>query len=253
MRGHRDLGRVTGAAILCALVAVLVPIEPLRVLAALPLTLFLPGYAITAAAFAPRRIARARFLLLSVAMSLSVLVIGSLLLSAVGIYPGTWALLLVLVVAGACAGAALRRGRAARHARRPGPRRRLARRDLGLLAGATALAVIAIVLAQIPFAAKDAVGYTALWMLPGNNGTSVEVGVANARHVPGPYLLRVQVGKGGGGTTRRFRLDPGEEETFRVAVDVPAGARVTASLYKAGEPEHAYRQVTSWLVAGDSS
>ena len=48
MRGHADLRAAVAAALLCAVPALLLPLAGMRVLFALPLTLFLPGYAIVA-------------------------------------------------------------------------------------------------------------------------------------------------------------------------------------------------------------
>ena len=49
MRGHRDLRLVVRLAIACAAVALLAPWEALRFLAAAPLCLVLPGYAVASA------------------------------------------------------------------------------------------------------------------------------------------------------------------------------------------------------------
>ena len=54
MRGHRDLRGAATAALACALLALLLPFAPLSLLFAAPLAFFLPGYAITCAAFAKR-------------------------------------------------------------------------------------------------------------------------------------------------------------------------------------------------------
>ena len=250
MRGNRDLAVVPAAALLCALIALLAPVEAIQIVAGLPLTLFLPGYAIVAATFARRPLDPARSLLLSFAMSLAVLAIGALVLSLIGIYPGTWALLLALLVAGCCWWAALRRGRPAGEPRHGGEGLRLTRRDLALLAAAAVLGVAAIVLAQAPFAADRAVGYTSLWMLPGRGARSVEIGAASAEQAPAAYVLKVEAGGGQLLATERFRLEPGGEEVFRVPVRLSAGSRplpVVATLYQAKRPGRVYRRVISWL------
>ncbi|HEY4779357.1 MAG TPA: DUF1616 domain-containing protein, partial [Solirubrobacterales bacterium] len=116
MRGHGDLEAACTGATLCALLTLVLPFEPLRMLLAAPLTLFLPGYAISAAIFARRRIERRQFLLFSLGLSLAVLALGALVLNYVpgGIRAWSWALLLFLVVLGCCRGAALRRPKRAR-------------------------------------------------------------------------------------------------------------------------------------------
>ena len=115
MRGHGDLEAAVGGAALCALLALFLPFDALRLLVGAPLLFFLPGYAITAAVFARGRIERRHFLVFSVGLSLAVLALGALVLNYLpgGIRGGWWALLLFLVVLGACRGAALRRPRRA--------------------------------------------------------------------------------------------------------------------------------------------
>jgi uncharacterized membrane protein len=249
VRGNRDLQLAAVGAVVCALVAALVPFEPLRIAAGLPLALFLPGYALTALAFGAARIAPGKTLLLSTAMSLATLIVGSLLLSLVGIYTGTWALLLALVTVACCRGAAMRRGE---RPRRSVERRHLSSPALALLLAGLALFVGAIVLAQMPFSAKQAGGYTALWMLPGDNGRSVEVGVVSARHVEGPYILEVEAGDEPA-ISKTFRLDPGEEQIYRLPVPAVPNERVVASLYKEGKPADLYRRVLTFMAPEDRS
>ena len=78
---HRDLELVAIAAVLCALLAVAVPVEAISILAAAPLVLLLPGYAITAAAFGPRQLPAPQLIALSIGNSLAALVLGSLFLN----------------------------------------------------------------------------------------------------------------------------------------------------------------------------
>jgi hypothetical protein len=254
MRAHRDLERVAAAAVLCALVAVLVPLEAIRILGALPLALFLPGYAITAASFGPRRLETPQLLLLSVAMSLIALVVASLFLTLLpgGLNTVSWAVLLVVIVLAACRGAAVRRGPRAR--RRPGRGRpRLGVLDAGFLGAAALLAAAAIVLSQVSFSATDADGYTALWMLPTAGKDAVEIGVTSARQASGRFRLEVKTEPGAAPAIAKFRLDPGDERVFTVPVGSRQAGRsvpVVASLYKAGEPHRLYRRVNSWLSGG---
>jgi hypothetical protein len=249
VRGHRDLELAAAGAMVCALVAALVPFEPLRIAAGLPLALFLPGYALSALAFARSPIEPAKTLLLSAAMSLATLAVGGLVLSLVGIYTGTWALLLALLTVACCRGAAVRRGD--RPPQTAG-RLRLSGPALALLAGALALFAGAIVLAQMPFSAEKAGGYTALWMLPGDNGRSVEVGTVSARHSSGPYILEVEAGDEPA-ISKTFRLEPGEEQIYRLPVPAAPGEKIVASLYKEGKPTELYRRVLTFMNPGESS
>jgi uncharacterized membrane protein len=252
VRGHRDLQRACVGAVFCALVAALVPLEIVRLIAALPLALFLPGYAIVAAAFGSNELARPKRLALSVAISLMVLVLGTFVLNIFpfGLTTASWAVLLALVVIAACRGAALRRDRPA-----PGAKGRTAslpRPSVATVAiGTVALviAVAALVLAQKPLPADDAVGFTALWMLPTDSREdAVAVGVVSSQHHPASYRLEVSLGNDQS-ETYRVRLDPGEERAFELAVPPrPSGrTHVVASLYREAKPERLYRRVTSWL------
>lgn len=254
MRGHRDLELSAIAAVACALIAALVPWEIVRLVAALPLTLFLPGYAIVAAAFGAGEPAPPKRLTLSVGVSLMVLALGALVLNVFpfGIRTASWAVFLAVVVLVACLTAARRRGN-------PQPRRERRRLlanvrpswgSVALLAAAVAIAGAALVLAQKPLSAKNAEGFTALWMLPTNaREDAVRVGVISSEQDPASYTLTVRVN--GRSQSRKFpvHLDPGEEKSFEVEVPPIPGAKrhVVASLYREGAPQRLFRRVTRWL------
>lgn len=250
MRGHRDLKLACVAAVLCALVAALVPWEIVRLVAALPLVLFLPGYAIVAAAFGSRQPALPKRIVLSVATSLMTLVLGTFVLNIFpfGLRTASWAVLLPLVVIAASRGAALRRDPADRERRRM-PLPRPAPASLAIFAVAVLIAGAAVVLAQKPLPAKNAVGFSALWMLPTDSREdAVAVGVLSSEHHPASYRLMVSLGKSQS-TIYPVKLDPGEERVFEVDVPPRASGRthVVATLYRKGRPGHVYRRVNSWL------
>jgi hypothetical protein len=250
VRRRHDLFLASGAAVLCGLIAVAVPIELIRIVAALPLALFLPGYAIVAVAFGSQLPATPMWQILSLGASLSVLALSGLLLTVVpgGIETLTWALLLVVIVLACCRGAALRRQPstvAAGGFSVP----RIAVRDCLLLGAAAVVAVAALVLAQTPLPASHATGFTALWMVPGEAAErTAEIGIQSSEQEGQDYVLRVRVGDGAPQVTR-FALEPGGERTLRVAVPAPAtgSARVSAGLYRADELSRPYRQVVAWL------
>ncbi len=252
MRGHRDLRRACVAAVACALVAALVPLDLLRLVAAVPLALLLPGYAVIAAAFGSDEPALPKRLALSVATSLMVLVLGAFVLNIFpfGLTTASWAVLLPLVVIAACRGAALRRGRPAGVSANRGTT--FPRPSAGTAAAGTValvIAVAAMALAQKPLPADDAVGFTALWMLPTDSREdAVAVGVISSQQHPSSYRLRVSLGKNQS-KTYRVHLDPGEERAFELDVPPEPGGRthVVASLYRNGKPNKVYRRVTSWL------
>lgn len=253
MRGHRDLTRACAAAVLCALVAALVPFDVIRLLAALPLTLFLPGYAVIACAFGSEELAPAKRALLSVATSLTVLILGAFVLNIFpfGLTTASWAVLLPLVVIAACRGAALRRERPDGAARGSLgislPRPATGSLVIGVVA--LAIAVAAVALAQKPLPADDAVGFTALWMLPTDSREdAVAVGVVSNQHHRTSYSLVVSLGDSQS-QSFRVKLDPGEERTYQVDVPPKPDGRthVVATLYRTQRPDDPYRRVTSWL------
>jgi uncharacterized membrane protein len=259
VRGHRDLRLVLALAILCAILAPAIPLEALSLPLALPLSLFLPGYALTAAIFARRALTRQQVLVLSLGLSLCVLALGALPLNYVpeGIGPVSWAVLLALVVLGGCRAAALRRPRpsvATPDRAWASPRPTRAGAGFGL--GAVLATAAAVVLTFSTTAAKHADGYTEMWLLPpaakeaGAGGA--RVGVTSQEQERSAYLLRVRAGDRGGAVVHSFSLDPGETRVVRLRPAV-AGARgaavpVSAVLSLQSAPGDAYRRVSGWLA-----
>lgn len=255
MRGQGDLRLVGALAGLCAVLALLIPIDGLALIFAVPLALVLPGYAITAAAFARRPLPLPQLLLLSLALSLATLVLGSLVLNYLGgIHPLSWALLLVAVVLAACRVAAVRRspGRGAR----AWPRPRLGRLEAAMLLGAVAAAAVALVLASHTVPADDALGYTQLWILPqaGSGGSEAQVGVRSQQQAPVDYDLRVRIGDQRL-VKRSFRLAPGEARVVKLrAPPATVGTvPVIATLLRHNRPTKVYRRVKGSLTAARRS
>ena len=253
MRGHGDLEAAVGAAALCALLTLVLPFEPLRMLLAAPLTLFLPGYAITAAIFARNRIERSRFLLFSVGLSLAVLALGALVLNygPGGIRAWSWALLLFLVVLGCCRGAALRRPRGAGAPLSWSPPR-VSGGQAALVAGGGLAAIAAIVLAFTPLAATNATGFTEMWIQPLPGDTGIRLGIGSAERDDSSYRLVVNFG-GAREVTRRIELEPGQRQVLALGESAAASSLVpvpvTATLFKEDgpEPDQPFRQVSTWL------
>jgi uncharacterized membrane protein len=258
VRGHPDLRRIAALALLCALLAPLLPVGWLSLLFALPLALFLPGYGLTLAIFARRPIERPQAMLLGLGLSLSVLALGALPLNYVprGIGPVSWAILLLLVTLCGCGAAAWRRPRGAT-ARPP---RWPSRPDsnvgaLGLLGAALACTALAFVLTFNTTSAERADGYTALWLLPPTprdaaaGGT--RVGVNSEEQKRTAYRLRVRVGERPAEIVRRFSLDPGETRVLKLTPQSPppgAAIPVRAKLFLQDKPGDVYRRVSGWLA-----
>ena len=253
MRGQRDLAITAWGSVLCAFLALVFPWPALSLVFAAPLALLAPGYAIVAATFARRDLGWQRAALLSLALSLATLVIGSFLLNYVpgGIRDISWAILLPLVTIACCRGAALRRPKSARLAL---PKPRIGRRDAAFLLGGLALAVAALVLAMTTLPAKNARGFTELWVTPeaSRTGGAATIGIGSNEQHKTSYVLRTRVG-GGTPAVRHFTLRPGEEHTIRLdAVPSASGAPVPvkAQLARAGRPDEVYRRVSASIPGG---
>jgi hypothetical protein len=246
VRGHRDLELAMRSSLICALATLILPLEALRIAFALPLALFLPGYAIAAATFARRPLPWPQLLLLSLALSLCVLALGALPLNYMpgGVRKLSWALLLLLVILNGCRMAALRRapapeGTTAWPHPRPG-------RGPAILLGSGGLAALAaLVLALTPLPADNALGYTELWISTPRTdsaATAARVGVRSQEKRRVSYFLRVRFGNAEP-TVRLFNLKPGETEIVSVAPPASGPAPVIASLFRQAQPTKIYRRV----------
>lgn len=253
MRGHRDLTATVSLAAICAVGALAIPLDPLRIPFALPLCLVLPGYAITAAAFARRRLSRAQIALFSVALSLCALALGALALNYLGgLHSLTWALYLLVLVVALCRLAATRRVRPSGPPVRPRipgvPPIRALIYATGLLA-----AVAAVAAAFVSLPAKNALGFTELWIdTEARQATTlIQVGVRSQEQAAGSYFIRVRVGDEEEPVIRLLDLSPAETRVVRLAVPTPAlRTRVTASLFRQSDPEAVYRRVYTWIPDG---
>jgi hypothetical protein len=243
------------AAVLCAGLALLIPVEFLSLLFLAPLAFFLPGYAILAAALPARPQGHPQTLVLSVGLSLAVLAIGGIPLNYLGgLTPGGWALLLVLVVLLGVSVAARRRPESGAAS---SLRSAISRPSLGaaaLLAAALLLIVAAVVIAFVPLTAKHAIGYSELWLRPysGPGVAGVRIGVGNQEKDSTEYVVRTRFGARPQLSRTRIVLAPGERTTIRVPALPPPRLRPTLAvvqLFLAGEPDRPYRQVYDWVSA----
>lgn len=253
MTSSHDPRLVGLAAVVCAAIAVAVPVEAVRVIVTLPLVLLLPGYAVVAAAFGARLLDVPQRFLLALACSLMIAILGGIVLNSMpgGIDTLNWALLLVAVTVVACWIAARRR-RGRPHVATGGEKLRVGRGELAMFAAAALIAVAAIVLAQTPFPANDARGFTALAMLPETEGAAVEVDVISSEQHSQRYVLEVGSRRSGRPEVRRFALEPGETTSVRIPVSVDGRQRIDAVLYRANDPNRVYRRVTTWLGGSES-
>jgi uncharacterized membrane protein len=268
MTAHRDLRAVLLGAVVCALIAVVIPFWPVRVLAAVPLLLLLPGFAVTQASFARNRPPWPMLPMLSIGLSLSLLAVGVVVLH---VLPGrfgeaSWVGWALLVTLAGCLVAAARRPPAAertapagRPPRRPRRLRRvplagsLPREQTAMLAVAGLALIATVFVSAHVWPARNAIGYTRLWMLPSKADAKVPhvtIGVENDEHEESVYRLVLDVG--GVKSIRRMDLDPGRIRIWRVRPVVPDAGKethVVARLYIDDDPYKVYRRVTGWIPA----
>jgi hypothetical protein len=250
-----DLAVVAAGALVCAALVLLVPVEALKVVGAVPLCLVLPGYAICAAGFARLPADRWLLLLLTLAMSLVTLILGALILDRV---PGdisrtTWTVLLVVVVLGGCAVAGFRRPARGGDPGRPRLRPGVGIAEVALVGAACAAVFITTAELRRPLPAPNVVGYTQVWMLPagGTREPEVTIGVKSGEIRTRAYRLDLEVGNVGTVLRRRFVLRPGTSVRLRARPQTRSGASptsVTALLYRLDRPG-VYRRVRTWIPA----
>lgn len=219
-----------------------------QALLALPLVLFLPGYALTAALFPPRSLGIPERLLFSVGLSLVVTIIGSVALQwlQAGLTPATWATLLTALTL--CASlVAWRRRRAIV----PMQLKINMSSAQGAVLGLAALvAVAAVTLARVPSPADGLEGYTLLWILPPETAQApgVRLGVSCMEFWPTDYRLSLTLDDRVIGEWPTINLRPGEQWEGFVSLPSqgPDLGKVEVRLYRLDNPEVVYRRVALW-------
>jgi Family of unknown function (DUF6541) len=253
----RATALTVAGALICVVAVVVIPINVVRALFAVPLCLVLPGYAISRAAFAGNSLSGLQALLLTPALSLAALALGSVLLNLIpdGLTLAGWTCLLLVIVLGCCA-VALRRERHDASTRVPMRRPRVRPVDALLLAVAMIVAGGAFALAKTPLSAPNAIGFTQMWMF--SSGTpsapAVRIGVRSVEKRAATFRLVVTTGTGRPSVVfSHLRLGPGDE----VRVNVPLKrlrslqSIVAANLFIDGG-RSVYRTTTA-LVTADLS
>jgi Protein of unknown function (DUF1616) len=250
-RRQGDLLAAVAIAAVAAVVVSLVPgLHAMKIALSLPLLLCLPGYSLTAALFPPAALEPARRLLLSLALSIALAVVIGLVLNLLpfGLRLASWAISLVVVIAGACAVAAFRR----RDRSAPTGIRvpRLSATGLALLFAAAAIIGAAVAFARTPLPAKRVQGYTALWLLPvGAAGAdTVRVGAASGELETTRYRLVILVRRRPA-YVRRLVLRPGQrvEQTLELGrLATAPHIRIDALLYRENDPRSIYRRASFW-------
>ena len=250
-RQLNDLTVVMVSAVVCAVLTQLAPALPLiRLLCALPLVLFLPGYAMSAAILPRRFFGPPERLLLNLGLSLIVVALAGLVLYWLGwpLQTGTWAIVLSGFTVCASAIAWWRRRRS-HSVDDPLPKLHfnLSRRDGLLLGLAVLVAVVAIGLARMPTPPKGVAGYTLLWMIPAGDGNANDyrLGVNSMEFSAASYRLQVMLD---GQVIREWpelQLAPGEswETPIALQADRVGAGSLEATLYRLDNPDVVYRHV----------
>ncbi len=222
----------------------------LRAIIGVPFMLFVPGYAITAAAFPHAILGLPERVLLSLGLSLAVTITGSLILYLLpgGLNANSWALLLFAVTLVASLIATVHRVR--------NPADIPARIKLGfrwyqlLFFGFAALLVVAAFgVARTPLPSQGIQGYTELWMVPAGNDQKnvVRLGINSMEFATVSYKLDVQARGQNIQEWSGIELTPGQKwETTLALPPATAGEMVEAVIYRLDAPKDVYRHVAFW-------
>ena len=251
-----DLVLCSALAAVAMTLALLAPeIGPVRALVALPLVLFVPGYALVAAAFPAGRLGTIERLLFSLGASLAVAALAGLLLhwTALGLRPAAWAVTLGNITLVASLIALVRRnpdkGRGWRQPANEAVQRSAGMTlvEGGLLGLALLLVASAVLVARDGAIQQRAAGFTQLWVLPDSAAQvdSVRLGVSNREPGEIGYRLLVTISGTIIGSWPRIMLGPDEQWEATVALPTaqPAAATVEVLLYRLDAPETVYRRV----------
>jgi hypothetical protein len=214
-------------------------------IAGLPLALVLPGYGLTRALFRERLPNPADYVVLSLALSLAVTILGGLVLellwpSSRPLSSHSWPVLLSAVTVGCCAIAQVR-GHVG-----PGPPPRPRRpgvRDVLALGAAAVITSGAVALARAPLPApKGVTGYTQLWLVP--RAPTAQLGVHSEELRPMRYELRLKL-DGRVDRIWRLALRPGQSWAVELPINSTHGGwhLAEAALYRQGHPGGPYRRV----------
>ncbi len=235
---RRDIA-VAGAIAVASLLLMALPLDGLlKSLALVPLVLFLPGYALSAAMFPPATLARGERLVYSVALSVCAAALGGLIWQlAFGLGRTVWACMLAAITLAGCAVAYRRRATLSADRLKPSPF--LPRLDVPTALTALIALVLAVVAVRTAIDGlrdeRAAAHFTALWVAPQADGSDgVEIGITNHQGAVHEYSVVVD---GAGKTIRKWQGRLGSREDKRVILEpalIPSGARLIVSLYRDG-------------------
>jgi hypothetical protein len=261
-RNLADLLLVAGLAIAALVVTLLGVSHPApRLLLGLPLTIVLPGYALTAALFPYPSITGLDRALYTLGLSLCAIILAgfALHLSPWGLTAETWAVILAYVTLGGCIVAFLRRQLLAAPpqvaqpdaADAPAPAYGLSLGQ-GLLFGLAIVVVIgAVGLAQAEAQQRPAADVLQLWMLPDDDasGPALRIGVNTVGPAAGTFRLQLMRDGYRIHEWPAITLGPDErwEDRLSLARQQPGAGAFEARLSRVDDPHTTIRQVSIWL------
>lgn len=231
-----------------------------RAVMAVLLVFCLPGYAITFALFPRHRFGLVERLLLAISASVSVAIVGGLILNLLpwGLQASSWLVLLsgVTLVAGVVAWMRTpNRPLAAsfKVSRLPAYLHTLAA-GVGFTVGHTLLIGLAALvigltwsIAHTPAPAQGLQGYTLLWLLPAeaNQPPAVRLGIRSSEFMPTNYKLQLTMNQQLVHEWPVITLKPNTEWDGRLALTPQQlnSATIEAKLYRLDQPATIYRQV----------
>lgn len=223
-------------------------VEILRVIGGVVLVLLLPGLALTLALLPRSSLGIPARLLMSIALSITAVTFGSVLMHWLGFRVGLVAVLLMVLISEFLAlvvlvAVLLRRKRISVNYRRHLPRVSIRAGLLFALAGIVFAG--AVTLSRTPLPVRGVEGNTALWLRPGRTSGLVRVGVSSGEFHRHQYRLFVGGEHGGWSVGKTIELSPGD--TWEGTLRVPGrwrGAAVVARLSDAASPHDATRLTT---------
>lgn len=217
---------------------------PLQALVALPLVLFLPGYAVTLALFPRNVLESAERLLFSVGLSIGLTILGGAVLNLLpgGLRENSWSLILVAITLTASAVALARKHEPLTTTLQWRGKVRLAnilQYELAVL-----LLMGAVWIARQPAPTSRVTGYTSLWMVPEQaRSLTFTIGINSAETETTKYRLELQLSGKVFEEWDNLELAPGQ--VWSSSFDLSALGRqpVAALLYRTDQPNVIYRKV----------
>lgn len=239
---------IVGATILILALMYVSP-DALRIIASVPLVLFLPGFALTLILFPRQSIGMADRLLLSVGLSVAFTALSGLLLNLTpwGLQASSLWIVLLLSIAVEIVVIFFARRTWWTNAGTFPAGLNFNTRQWVLMALAALLTVMAVRVARTPTPQQGLDGYTMLWIQSADTPNAVHVSVKSDEFDTTRYQVKYQFN----GTVREgstFKLQPGEtwERIVPIPAGVSAGNSFSVLLYRLDSPDQVYRRVIWW-------